>query len=124
MEEALTSLAVTTFIITAIILSVLVIIAYWAIFQKAGEKGWKSIIPIYSVLVLLKIAGRPWWLIFLFVTPYVNIIAHILTSVGLAKQFGKGTAFTLGLIFFPMIFAMILGLGNAQYTPPAAEEII
>ena len=35
------------------------IVALWKIFTKAGEPGWKSIIPIYNIIMLLKIVGRP-----------------------------------------------------------------
>ena len=34
---------------------------WWMIFTKAGEDGWKAIIPIWNILVLLKIVGREWW---------------------------------------------------------------
>ena len=36
---------------------VAVIAGWWMMFEKAGEAGWKSIIPIYNVIVLLKIVG-------------------------------------------------------------------
>ena len=32
----------------AFIFYILQVIAYWKIFTKAGEEGWKSIIPIYN----------------------------------------------------------------------------
>jgi hypothetical protein len=37
------------------------IAAWWMVFTKAGEAGWKSIIPIYNIIVILKIVGRDWW---------------------------------------------------------------
>ena len=37
---------------------VLLIIARWKIFTKAGEKGWKSLIPIYSDYVEWRIAWK------------------------------------------------------------------
>ena len=34
----------------------------WKTFNKAGKPGWGAIIPIYNVVLLLEIAGRPiWW---------------------------------------------------------------
>ena len=37
---------------------------FWRIFEKAGQPGWAAIIPIYNVIVLLEIVGRPlWWII-------------------------------------------------------------
>ena len=31
----------------------------WLIFEKAGEAGWKSIIPIYNLYIMLEIIGLP-----------------------------------------------------------------
>ena len=55
---------ITMFII--IIFYILLIIAGWKIFEKAGEKGWKSIIPIYNIYILFKIVKMKswfWWVI-------------------------------------------------------------
>lgn len=94
---------------------VLIVVALWKIFSKAGQPGWASIIPFYNTYVLLLIAGKPgWWLILMFI-PFVNIIIDILMSVGLAQSFGKGTGFAIGLIFLPFIFLPILAFGDAQY---------
>ena len=48
------------------------------IFTKAGEAGWKSIIPIWNILVLLKIVGREWWWIILMLIPIVGIVIWII----------------------------------------------
>ncbi|MBR1796081.1 hypothetical protein IJ765_02375 [Candidatus Saccharibacteria bacterium] len=45
---------------------ILTVIAGWKIFEKAGEKGWKSLIPIYNNYLLYKIVGMQnwfWWMI-------------------------------------------------------------
>ena len=46
---------ITTMMIVSLVIWVLLIIAYWKMFTKAGEAGWKSIIPIYNNYVLFKI---------------------------------------------------------------------
>ncbi len=49
-----------------IIFFVLYVIASWKIFQKAGEPGWKALIPIYNVYIMFKIVNMKswfWWLI-------------------------------------------------------------
>ena len=63
------------------------------IFTKAGEAGWKSIIPIWNILILLKIVGREWWWIILFLIPIVGFIVWIIVALDLAKGFGRGTGF-------------------------------
>ncbi len=106
-----------------LLIGLLMIIALWKIFTKAGEEGWKSIIPIYNTIVLLKIAGRPWWWILLLLIPFVNFIVLIVVMNDLSKAFGHGLGFTLGLIFLSPIFYLILGFGGSRYvlgTPAAA----
>ena len=69
------------------------------IFTKAGEAGWKSIIPIWNLIMLLKIVGREWWWIILLLIPIVGFIVWIIVALDLAKSFGRGTGFGIGLAF-------------------------
>lgn len=108
-----------TLIYLAII--VLVIVGFWKVFEKAGQPGWAAIIPIYNVYILCKIAGRPgWWVILMFI-PIVSLVIAIILSIDVAKSFGKGIGFALGLIFLGFIFYPILGFGSAQYQGPAGS---
>src|SRR3989344_1522757 len=50
----------------SIALTVLMIASYWKIFTKAGQPGWASLVPIYNIVVILRIIQKPWWWIFLF----------------------------------------------------------
>ena len=96
-----------------VVLTVLMIAAFWKIFAKAGQPGWAAIIPIFNWIVWCKVAGRPlWWIVLLIICfPVVYIILCIDT----AKVFGKGGGFAVGLIFLPFIFFPVLGFGSAQY---------
>jgi len=108
------------FLVIELALGILLIVALWKVFTKAGKPGWACIIPIYSAYVLLKIVGRPgWWLILLFI-PFVNFIIWIIVSLDVAKSFGKGAGFGVGLIFLSFIFYPILAFGDATYKGPAA----
>ena len=101
-------------------LVVLMVASVWKVFDKAGEPGWAAIIPIYNAVVLLKIVGRPvWWLILMFI-PLVGIIVSLLVVVDLAKSFGQGIGYTLGLLFLPFIFWPLLAFGDARYQGPSA----
>jgi hypothetical protein len=42
----------------SIALMVLLIVAWWKLFEKAGEHGWAAIIPFYNTYVLYKISGK------------------------------------------------------------------
>jgi len=73
--------------------------------------------PNYNIFIYFKIIGKPWWGIFLFFTPFVNLIFHIWGCYLLAKKFGKGLGFAVGIVLLPFIFLPILGFGFAQYDP-------
>jgi hypothetical protein len=98
----------------------LVIAGFWKVFVKAGEPGWAALIPIYNLVVLLKIAGKPLWWLLLLLIPFVNFIALIMVGMGVAQNFGKGSGFGIGLGLLAPIFYPILGFSDAVYRPQAA----
>lgn len=97
---------------------ILAIIAEWKLFKKAGEPGWAAIIPFYNVYVLTKITWGNGWLFLLTFLPIGNIVFLILTYIKLARVFGKGAGFAVGLIFLPYIFLLILAFGSSFYRGP------
>ena len=116
-------------------------IANWLMFMKAGEAGWKSIIPVYNTYTAYKIAWTPnmFWIYFIFTVlesifssisggdfwsfsgflgglcGLVTIVLSVFYCVNLAKSFGKGLGFTIGLIFLEPIFVMMIAFGSARY---------
>ncbi len=102
-------------------LYVLGVAGLWMVFTKAGEEGWKAIIPIWNTLIILKIVGREWWWILLLLIPIVGLVIWIIVALDLAKSFGRGTGFGVGLIFLSFIFIVILGFGSDTYKGPAAK---
>jgi len=102
---------------------IVVIAGVWKVFTKAGKPGWASLIPIYNAIVILEIAGRPLWWIILYLIPIVNIVVGIIVMLDLARSFGKGPGFGIGLVFLSFIFFPILGLGDSQYVGPARTAI-
>jgi uncharacterized protein DUF5684 len=103
-------------------IAVIGIIAGWKIFTKAGQPGWAVLIPIYNAIVLMRVIGRPWWWIFGFIVPILNIVVGIVVSLDLAKSFGRGTGFGIGLWLLPFIFGLILGFGSDTYRGPRGED--
>lgn len=110
------------YMVFALLFGLICIIAFWRIFQKAGKPGWAAIIPIYNIIILLEIVGKPIWWLLLMLIPLVNIIVGIYVVNLLSKSFGKTEAFTLGLIFLGFIFYPILGFGSAKYNGPAGTN--
>ena len=96
-------------------LLILVGVAGWMVFAKAGEPGWAVLIPIYNVIVMLRMAGRPWWWVLLILSPLVGLVFAIIVSIDLAKAFGKGAGFGVGLALLGFIFYPMLAFGDAQY---------
>jgi hypothetical protein len=110
------------FITGSIIGYALYVIALWRIFAKAGQPGWAALIPIYNWIVLLRVIGRPWWWWLLLLIPIVNVIVLIIIDYELAKSFGHGVGFTIGLIFLQLIFLLILAFGSSQYRGSVGPE--
>ncbi len=128
------------YLIFALVWWILQIIANWNIFTKAGEAGWKSLIPIYGDYISYKIAWQTsyFWLSFILgiVASYVSsanlnesmfltviatllriviAVINIIYCVKLSKAFGHGIGFAIGLILLQPIFLLILGFGSDQY---------
>jgi len=102
------------------ILALLNLVAMWKFFTKAGEPGWAILIPVYNMIVMLRIAGKPAWWFLLLCIPLAQIVFAIDVDVCTARRFGKGVFFGLGLLFLPIICYPILAFGSATYDPAGA----
>ncbi|MBQ6130316.1 signal peptidase I [Candidatus Saccharibacteria bacterium] len=129
--------------VVALIYVILCIVAWWKIFTKAGEAGWKAIIPIYNVYILCRITGINFWIFCLGLPFAVGILSAIVGSetvagstitglyalffdiylaIKLGDAFKKGTGFKVGLVLLPFIFYLILAFGDAKYIGKKAVE--
>lgn len=142
----ITGTVLTVLIIVAVVYYVLLVVAWWKMFTKAGEKGWKSIIPFYNFYVQCKLTWAPKWFwisiiaavvcsilgnsavisslaeplrsivaVVAFAISIFMIVMFILADYRLAKAYGHGGGFTVGLIFLNFIFMLILGFGKSEY---------
>lgn len=103
------------FLLTLLVVFLLLVVSIWIVLEKAGEAGWKILIPIYNSYILLIISGVPgWWLILLFI-PVVGFVFWLLAMLALAQKFGRGALFGVGLCLLPMFFFPILAFGSSQY---------
>lgn len=130
------------FWIFAVIYYVLSVAGTWMMFQKAGEPGWKAIIPIYNNYIVYKICWQTmyfwvwfgialvaaifglytdttvgFWYIIALILSVVQLLIQCNCSFRLSTVFGHGIWFGLGLYFFPFIFTLILGFGSSTYEP-------
>ena len=130
---------------TSVVLLIIGIVVGWRIFQKAGEPGWKILIPVYNQYIFFKIAWKPgmFWVMFLlttvsgalnvclalmgsfeaavgillfdFLAALIGLVIGVMFWHKLAKAFGRGVGFTIGLLLLNFIFLMILAFGSSQY---------
>ena len=122
-----------------IILSLFTIIGYFKIFEKANEKGWKSLIPFYNIYLSYKIFWQTKYFMLLLIISFVCIIPtcfiysqglfellifiltvcllynYIVLSIRISRSFKKNIFWSLGIIFFPYIFIVILGFNKSKY---------
>ena len=120
-----------TYLVIVLLWYVLQVIAYWKIFTKAGQPGWKSIIPIYNQYTQFRISWKIPYMYWVWLACMVAgvilgsinaslaaTIIGVIATVKLSKAYGHGVGFAIGLIFLGPIFMMILGFGSSQYLGP------
>jgi hypothetical protein len=91
-------------------------ISMWIVFEKAGEPGWAVLVPGYNMWVLAEVGDKPGWLgLLMFFSgfiPYVGLLVGLVLSfvisIGVARAFGRGAAFGVGLTLVPIVFYPIL----------------
>ena len=105
-------------VIVGLLLLALTVICWWVLFEKAGKGGWKAIVPIYNVLVVCEVAGWPWIAALLFLVPIVSFFAWLFLNLSLARAFGRGALFGVGLWLLPIIFLPVLAFGESRYVGP------
>lgn len=99
---------------------VLFVVSAWKVYEKAGKPGWAAIIPIYNIIVLMEIIGRPTWWTVLYFIPCVNLVVAILNLIDFAKSFGKSAGYAI--LFLIGIGYPLLAFSDAKYVGPAAKS--
>lgn len=100
----------------ALAVYVLMVVALWRVFTKAGYPGWLAIIPIVNVVFLTKIAGFSGWFALLYIIPIVGFVFHIIVAIRVGRAFGHGWFFSVVLLgFFYVIGYLILGFSGDKY---------
>ena len=102
-------------ILTGLIFTIVNIVAFWRIFEKAGVPGWKSIIPVYNLLNLFDILGKPrYWILFILI-PGLHLFISIWMFILLGQRFQQSDLFIMGLFLFGFIFVSVLAFGDSEY---------
>ncbi len=95
---------------------IVMIMATWKVFDKAGQPGWACLVPFYNIYIFLVIAEKPAWWILLMLIPLVNIIFGVIACIAFAKKFGKDALFGIGIALLGIVFLPILAWGDAEYS--------
>ncbi|MEI6434683.1 MAG: signal peptidase I [Bacteroidota bacterium] len=111
------------YMIITIFSFILSIAGLWGIFEKAGEKGWKILVPFYNFYIWLQIIKKPvWWYIFLLV-PFINVFVILLMIVEVLKCFKKHGLLDQALgVLFPFIYLPYLAFSKKEkYFDPTKQ---
>ena len=105
-----------------LVLVLVQVISMWIVYEKAGEHGWAILVPFYGAWVLAEIGGKPGWMgllmsLLLFLpVPFVGLIIafvlEVIIKIGVARTFGRGVIFGLGLVFVGSICYPILAFSK------------
>ena len=92
----------------------------WKLFEKAGYKGFYSVIPYYNLYVLSKIVNcTQWWWYLLLFLPYINFFTMMLMFIDLAKSFGRFKIWEIVCAaVVPFIFFPIVSHQGSKYSDP------
>lgn len=90
------------------------------VFEKAGKPLWAGFVPIYNLVVIMEIVGRPTWWVVLFLVPFVGFVMAFIVNIDLAKSFGKTAGWGVLLTFFSLIMLAIMAFSDEiQYVGPS-----
>lgn len=124
-----------------IIAYVIVVIGLWKMFDKAGEAGWKALIPIYNTYILFKISWQTkmFWielaimiaaqllymygdanlnqmmLIFAYGLSLLSAIIQAVLCYNISLAYGHGIGYFLGIYLLSVVFFPIIGYGPSRY---------
>ncbi|BBE31842.1 hypothetical protein OSSY52_19830 [Tepiditoga spiralis] len=104
--------AMWVFMVTIfVIVFITYVISLWKIFSDNNIQGWKALIPIYNIYVLLKMLDMSGWWLILYLIDF-GYITSVLINYKLVKKYEKILPFIVGLEILPFIFYPILAFSN------------
>ncbi len=101
------------------VFGIMVIVASWKLFKKAGEHGWASLIPIYGDYCRARMVFGNGWYFLLALIPFVNGIFFLIESWKTATVFGAGFWGKVCMVFFTPFAIMYYAFGKAEYKGPS-----
>ena len=99
------------------------IVGLWFVFRKAGVAPWKALVPVYNIVVWVKMCNKKWtWYIY-FLIPAINVFMFLLMVVETAKVFHRYSFWEqLLAVIFPWVYLPVLGLApGLKYHDPKSD---
>ena len=117
-------ISTSTLLIIFLVYFVLIHIGFYKFFEKAGEPGWKALVPVYSVWVALRIIKKPLWWLFVYYIPFLGIIVGIGIIVEFLKCFGylRFYQHLLGIVFGAVYLPYIAFKPETKFIGPEAAK--
>lgn len=126
------------------IIALLLLVSEWRVLEKAGEKGWKTLIPFYNIYISHHVMGMAhiWFILEIIVWPIellleildpvpdwleigfgiptaiITIISMIVHANCMGKCFGKSRLYRLGLLLLPEVCLPMIAFGKSKYIKP------
>ncbi len=110
-------LVAITLIIVALGLVVAYVMAAWKVYKAAGYQGWECIVPIYNMMILGEMGGKPRWYGLLALIPIVNIYILFDIWIRVSRSFGKSGWFSLWFYFYGIAY-FVLAMTDQKYIGP------
>ena len=108
----------------SLMISIASVVAYWFLFVKANEDGWKAIVPLYNLYTAFDIVYGNGLKALLLLIPVFNIVVYIMFYFRLAQVFGKSTVFSiLTVLFSPIMLLVIAFTPDSSYRGPCDKFI-
>ena len=103
---------------------ILLSVSLYFLFPKAGEAGWKGLVPLYNFMVMARLVGRKpayaLWLLF----PIVNLFIYAYLCIEMVRSFKKyGFLHALiAVVYAPAIFFYLAFTKEEKYDGPTLTK--
>ncbi len=88
-----------------------IIVGLWFVFKKAGVAPWKALVPVYNIVVWLKICNKKWTWYLYFLIPAINVFVFLLLVVDTSRIFRRYSFWEqLASVIVPWVFMPLWGL--------------
>ena len=94
----------------------------WLVFKKAGLAPWKALVPVWNIILWVRLCGKGWTWVVGMLVPGLNIFLFYLLVQETARVFRRYSFWEqLLAILCPPVYLPWLGLSGHQYVNPAVE---